>query len=83
MNGNAESVKRRKVMEKVFKGMVIQKKGAGSVRWDRNQQMAGDCHKMSDYLLPGAAIKREVFEDPKRPDTEEAYRPGVQQRLTT
>ena len=58
-------------MGKVFTGMLITKKSTNAFRWDPNQQMGGDCHKMNDYLLRGPAVRREVYEDPKRDDRQE------------
>ena len=58
-------------MEKVFTGMLIQKKNTRSVMWNPNQQMGGKCHQMNDHILKGPAVRREVYEDPIRHDTVE------------
>jgi hypothetical protein len=58
-------------MEKVFTGMIIQKKHTRSVTVDPNQGIGGRCHKLVDHLLQGPAVRRDVYEDPIRQDTVE------------
>lgn len=66
--------------EKIITGMLVFRNGKLGIRLDPGQQLEKKCKDINDALLPGHAVNRQHWEDPKNIPDQQDFRRQVQRQ---